>query len=196
MNTVKLSDLKAGDKVSSIAFGHGIVSEIIDGDVGVAFTSKGKLFCQPEELYPSWVDFKIEVIEPESQPVSKDERLLTWEQIIGSTLGKTMWYISATGKIMSSHASVVNDRVPDVPTENHAKKLRAIAQLMVIAHHYNKMFPVKVKVVAMKQKNNIISYFMMGDAYIVPDPCFNSVDAFELALANNEEIFRTALMDV
>ena len=104
--------------------------------------------------------------------------------------------MDSTGNISALRSDNIENKLADVPTENHAKKLRAIAQLMVIAHHYNKMFPVKVKVVAMKQKNNIISYFMMGDAYIVPDPCFNSVDAFELALANNEEIFHTALMDV
>lgn len=128
---------------------------------------------------------------PEPEP--EKPMLRTWEEIMKENLEKEMFYVSSAGNICAGADTDISTRKGGVNTKRQAEKLRAIAQLMVIADYYNKL-PGEEEWVEPHWRNDSNE---LGKIRIYTlsfcSPRFKNYDLLMEAYKHNREIFETAL---
>ena len=123
------------------------------------------------------------------------KELLTWEEIMNNKFGEglTLYYINESGAIRSGILNHSSESQHWLNTIKQAEKLRAIAQLMVIADHYNNgalMESCLHEPVWLDQLNTVGD---MEPSVGTCAPKFATKGSLYKAYKNNKEIFETAL---
>lgn len=135
------------------------------------------------------------IFEPEKKEKNKEP--LTWEEIMASKpVGTKMCFITGGGNIGCEQINDIDIGYYRgwVNTQRQAEKLRAMAQLMVIADHYNpKEFKINLAVIpCWSLDDNRITWYISSFVAFM-QPMFASISLMNKAYEHNKEIFETAL---